>query len=231
MTDLLWEGRPVPARGPRPSLTLERITAAAIAIADVKGLAAISMQHVAAHLGLTKMSLYRYLPGKAELIALMVDQGMGPPPALTAAGWRAGLAQWAQHLLATFLRRPWALEATLGARPVGPNEVAWTDAALALLTETGLRGGERFDALVVLTGHVRMIAQQAAAGARSEHQLTEVLARLLDAPGQDRAARFPALAQTLADTAAGDQDEAFTFGLERILDGLQALIERRAHSC
>jgi hypothetical protein len=99
--------------------------------------------------------------------------------------------------------------------------------ALALPTGTGLQGAERFDALVVLTGHVWMIAQQAAAGARSEHQLTDVLARLLDALGEDRAARFPALAQILTETAEGARTTRSPSAWNRILEGLQALIERR----
>ncbi|MEV6522678.1 TetR/AcrR family transcriptional regulator C-terminal domain-containing protein [Longispora sp. NPDC051575] len=84
--ELLWGPGPRPSRGPKPGLTLERIVAAAIAIADAEGLAAVSMQRVAGDLDFTKMSLYRYVPGKAELTALMVDAAMGPPPDLDAAG-------------------------------------------------------------------------------------------------------------------------------------------------
>src|SRR5689334_10146250 len=64
--EFLWDGRAQPTRGPKPALTLEGITDVAIAVADAEGLAAVSMQRVAAELGKTKMSLYRYLPGKAE---------------------------------------------------------------------------------------------------------------------------------------------------------------------
>jgi hypothetical protein len=40
--------------------------------------------------------------------------------------------------------------------------------------------------------------------------------------------RFPELTAAMAETAAeGGQDQAFTFGLGRILDGLEALITQR----
>src|ERR1700761_2345616 len=84
--ELLWGEPPRPRRGPKPSLSLERIVAEAIALADADGLANLSMQHLAERLGCAKMALYRYVPGKAELVALMLDPGLGaPPPAPPAA--------------------------------------------------------------------------------------------------------------------------------------------------
>ena len=78
--DLLWGTRDRPRRGPRPSLSLDRIVAEAISLADAEGLANLSMQHLAERLGCAKMALYRYVPGKSELVALMVDAALGDPP-------------------------------------------------------------------------------------------------------------------------------------------------------
>src|SRR3984957_4776793 len=78
--DLLWGTRDRPRRGPRPSLSLDRIVAAAISLADEEGLANLSMQRLAERLGCAKMALYRYVPGKSELVALMVDAALGDPP-------------------------------------------------------------------------------------------------------------------------------------------------------
>jgi AcrR family transcriptional regulator len=47
------------------------IVAAAIQLADAEGLAALSMRQVADHLGVAAMSLYTYIPSKAELMDLM----------------------------------------------------------------------------------------------------------------------------------------------------------------
>src|SRR6185437_14930229 len=121
--DFFWAQRPRPTRGPKPALTLDQIAEAGIAIADAEGLAAVSMQRVAADLGYTKMALYRYVPGKAELVAAMLERYMGEPPELPATGWRAALTAWAEALLARFEGHAWSLEATTGRRAVGPHEV------------------------------------------------------------------------------------------------------------
>ena len=114
-TEFLWGKRAQPTRGPKPGLSLDRIAAAAIEIADAEGLAAVSMQRVAADLGFTKMSLYRYLPGKADLVALMVERAIGEPPTVETRALRTGLKEWSQGLLAAYLRHPWAV-GSYGAR-------------------------------------------------------------------------------------------------------------------
>jgi AcrR family transcriptional regulator len=218
--DFLWQERAQPTRGPKPALTLDKIADAAIAIADAEGLAAVSMQRVAADLGYTKMSLYRYLPGKSELVAAMIERGMGEPPAISKDGWRAALTAWAGALLAAFGEHTWAQEATSGARPIGPHELAWTERALAVLPE-GLTGAERLDTVATIAGHVRMIAGQAG---QAESELAASMIHAM----AEHAERFPALAAAMADVGAhGGGDQAFSFGLERILDGLEVLIGGR----
>jgi AcrR family transcriptional regulator len=254
--EFLWGERAERTRGPKPKLSLDRIADAAITIADAEGLAAVSMQRVAADLGYTKMSLYRYLPGKTELVALMVERAMGKPPPLAGPDWRAALAEWCRLLLAGFVRHRWTLEATVGARPLGPHEVGWMESALTVLAGTPLTGGERLDAMVLLVGHARMLAEQtatghpevvasdrpraaaarspevvasdrprAAAAAGSEEELSAVIATVIAQHGD----RFPQLAAAMAEAAAtGGQNQAFHFGLERILDGLETLIRSRS---
>ncbi|MEU6926000.1 TetR/AcrR family transcriptional regulator [Streptomyces sp. NPDC046631] len=228
---LLWGPHPKPKRGPKPALSLNRIAQAGIEIADAEGLAAVSMQRVAGLLGVTKMALYRYVPGKAELVAVMVDTAIGgaPPPNEPRRDWREQLGDWARHLSTVFHRHPWLLDATVGPRVIGPKELAWMEQALAALDNTGLTGAERMDAVVLLTGHVRGIALQArAAGPEGspEAQLAATLGELMRAHGE----RYPALTAALASAAeSGGQDEALEFGLHRILDGLGLLITQRTN--
>src|SRR5436190_23908188 len=112
MLRLLWENRPPPKRGPMPTLRLDEITRAGIELADRDGLGALTMQRVAEAVGVTKMALYRYVPGKTELVALMVEGAVGAPPQAPPGDWRARLEDWAQRLLERFARHPWALDAT-----------------------------------------------------------------------------------------------------------------------
>lgn len=221
---LLWGERPVSKRGPKPALTLDAIAAAGIEIADAEGLAAVTMQRLAERLGVTKMALYRYVPGKVELVALMTDLAIGGPPPLAevADGWRPKLEVWARRLCDRFQAHPWALEATVGARAIGPNELGWLEQAAAALTGTGLTGSQILDVAATIAGHVRMIAQQVAAipADASEQAMGEVMGALL----AGREDRFPALAAALADPAGRDQ--ALDFGLRCILDGVESLIDR-----
>ncbi|HEX5204376.1 TetR/AcrR family transcriptional regulator C-terminal domain-containing protein [Paractinoplanes rhizophilus] len=216
--DFFWAPRPRPTRGPKAALTLDQIADAAIAIADAEGLAAVSMQRVAADLGYTKMSLYRYLPGKAEMVAAMLERALAHPPRL-GNPWREALTDWATALLAAYTGHPWALEASSGRRPIGPGEMAWMESALRVLPP-GLSGAERLDTVATIAGHVRMIVGQVA-----ESDLTAAMGMIL----RDHAATYPAVVAAISDVAAhGGADNAFAFGLGRILDGLECLLEQRA---
>ncbi|MDZ5442728.1 TetR/AcrR family transcriptional regulator C-terminal domain-containing protein [Micromonospora sp. 4G57] len=225
--ELLWGTPSPPRRGPRPTLTLPAIARAGIAIADADGLDGLTMQRVAESLDVTKMALYRYVPGKAELVALMIETAVGEPPAAPAgAGWRDQLDDWARQLFDRFRRHPWALTATVGARVMGPNELGWLERALAALTGTGLNGGEMLDVAVLLLGHARNLAQQVSAldTGTPEQALESGLADLL----RGREERFPALVAAVESAAAhAAQDQALDFGLARILDGVDLLIETR----
>jgi len=219
---LLWDGQPAPRRGPRPTLTLAAIATAGIELADRAGLVALTMQNVAQELGVTKMALYRYVPGKVELVALMTDAALGPPPELSG-GWRARIEEWARRLFDGFLAHRWSLETTIGPRGIGPNELGWMEQAVAALAGTGLTGPEKLDVAATVSGHVRAIAMQAAAveGSAAERILAATIRSVL----RERAERFPALAAAFG--ASAGQDAALGFGLARILDGVELLISSR----
>ena len=226
---LLWGPHPKPSRGPKPALSLDRIARAGGEIADAEGLSAVSMQRVAGLLDVTKMALYRYVPGKAELVALMVEATIGeaPLPNGPRRDWKRQLGDWARRLSTVFHEHPWLLDATIGPRVMGPRELSWMEQALAALDGTGLSGAERMDAAVLLTGHVRGIAQQARAAGPAgnpEGQLSATLGELMQAHGEHYPALTSALASVIQD---GGQDQALEFGLQRILDGLGLLIAQR----
>jgi AcrR family transcriptional regulator len=225
---LLWGGRARPARGPKPALTLDAIVDAAIAVADADGLAALTMNRVAADLDVTTMALYRYVPEKDALVDLMCDRAVGDPPAPTGAGWRADVAQWARANLSVLRRHPWLLASV--ARPaLGPNWLAWVEAALGALAALRLPPRERLAVVLLVDGHVRGAAQiSSGAPATREWAASfgDVLRRIA---GDARYAAFDGLAAAggFAPPAKGEPD-AFEFGLQRILDGIEAFSARPA---
>lgn len=222
--DLLWGSRDAPTRPPRLALTVDRIAAAAIEVADAEGLAAVSMQQVAARLDVTKMALYRHVASKAELVAVMTESAVGEPPDLSAVpgGWRPRLVRWAELMRAAWQRHPWLPAATTGERMTGPREVGWTESAVAALAGTGLDGGERMDAVFLLSGHIRNTQSAATAGTQpwtAQKRLREVLHAHRD--------RFPALHEAARSTDGVPRDNGWAFGLDRILDGVEVLIGQR----
>ncbi|WP_199733523.1 TetR/AcrR family transcriptional regulator [Micromonospora sp. BL4] len=233
-----WGLRERPPKGPRPGLTVSGIVGAAVRVADADGLAAVSMSRVAKELSAATMALYRYLGSKDELLMLMVDAGYGPPPGPAApdADWRAGLTRWAWAEHDVLRQRPWLLHVPITGPPITPQQLGWLEDGLRCLDDTALTEGERMSALLLITGYVRneatLTAQitegSRAAGVEPGEMMpayARTVGRLIDP------ARFPALSRVLASGVLNqddDPDEEFTFGLDRILDGIEALILRRA---
>ena len=237
-----WGVRGRPHKGPRPGLSLERIVAAAIRLADAEGLAAVSMSRVATALGTAPMSLYRYVAAKDELLALMVDAAYGPPPSgplpsgpAADTRWRAGLSRWAWAMRAGVQRHPWVLRIPISGLPTLPNEVAWFEEGLRCLQGTGLEENQKASGILLVSGYVRNSASidadiEAAVRASGKtpdewmHSYARTITTLADPQ------RFPALTKFIAAGVferADPPDDEFAFGLDRILDGLDALIRTR----
>ena len=226
---MLWGLRTQPTRGPRPTLDLDQIAQAALDIADSEGIAAVSMQRVANGLDVTKMALYRYVASKTELVAAMIDLAIGPPPDLrhVKGAWRARLEEWARLLSGTWRDHPWIPGATMGRRVMGPNEVGWVEAAVAVLADTGLDGTEQMDSVLLISGHIRNTQSATMAGTQpwtTERALSPAVTELLHAYGD----RFPALIAAAGAAGGASRDNGWRFGLDRILDGLELLITKRA---
>src|SRR6185437_7160180 len=154
--ELLWGLREPGSRGPRRGLTLARIVDAGIHVAQTEGVGALSMARIAKELGVGTMSLYRYVASKDELLTTMVDAGLGaPPPPAAGEDWRAGLTRWAVGVRAAYQANPWALRVPISGPPLGPNNVAWLDNALATMAGAPLTEQEKLSCVMLVSGFVR----------------------------------------------------------------------------
>jgi AcrR family transcriptional regulator len=175
----LWRSPEPGRRGPRPGLTVDRITAAGVALADAEGLPAVSMARVAESLGVTTMALYRYLAGKDELLALMcdavIDEALGgpllPEAADDGAEWRDRVEVWCRRQYAVIERHPWLMQAAGAMAVLGPRQVAMLELGLTALRGTPLPVELRVAVIGALSLHVlsegRVIAEAATMARRA----------------------------------------------------------------
>ncbi|MCD0443555.1 TetR/AcrR family transcriptional regulator [Glycomyces sp. A-F 0318] len=152
-SELLWrEFEPAQSRpGPKPRLTVEQIVAAAIALADREGLGAVNMRNVAAELDVGTMTLYRYVPGKGELLDLMVDAVSSPgedEPDPAGMDWREVLEHIATGSLAFYGEHPWMLEVNQRRPVMGPGSLWSLDFALGAFDDHDVTDRE---AILIIT--------------------------------------------------------------------------------
>jgi AcrR family transcriptional regulator len=228
-----WGLRPRQGKGPKPGLSRERILEAAVAVAASEGLQAVSMPRVAKELGTAPMSLYRHVESKDELLALMRDAALGPPPELAPGDWREGLAEWARGFLNAMRANMWAVRIPIAGLPIMPNELAWTERALRALGDTGLAQADRISVLLSVSTYVRGMAliesELTASVAERFGSLddlmgtyTGLLRRITD---EENFPAFTAVIRAGVLDKADPPDAEFEFGLNRILDGIAHLIE------
>ncbi|WP_017555775.1 TetR/AcrR family transcriptional regulator [Nocardiopsis baichengensis] len=237
---LMWRTLPAPTRKRSTRLDPDRVVAAAVEIADAEGLVGVSMRKVADRLGVGTMSLYSYVPGRAELADAMLDQVYGelPDPAGAGPGWRARLERAARSTRDLYRRHPWTLEIATGRPLLGPNAMRRYERELCALEGTGLPDVE-MDAVVALVGDYVHGAARGAVDADAAERRTGISDQewwRAHAPALERlagAGAFPVAdrvgsAAARAYGAAHDPDREFEFGLARVLDGVAALIGARA---
>ncbi|QOR71376.1 TetR/AcrR family transcriptional regulator C-terminal domain-containing protein [Ruania alkalisoli] len=231
--ELLWHGHTPTGRGPKPGLTVEAIVDAAIDVADADGVEALSMRRIARELGVGTMSLYRYVPDKNVLLALVLDRvlaptGEAPQPPLT---WRDTLESNARSARALYLRHRWLLQVNMTRPALGPGTVAGLERTMAGLVDLPLSDKERMNVVVALEGFVT--------GAVREQIFYEQIA---EESGLDDEAfwgaqlpfmevamtsgTYPTMASLSSDTFEGTWEETFDLGLTCFLDGLERRVGR-----
>jgi AcrR family transcriptional regulator len=224
-------------RGPRQGLTVDRIVATAIEVADAEGVQAVTMRRVAQALGVAPMSLYTYVPGKAELLDLMLDTVYAQMARtdLSNKPWRMRVEVVAQENRDLYDQHRWAATISTSRPPLGPGLMAKYEHELTAFAGLGLDDVEMDAALTYLLNFVQASARSAAEAvaiqrnsAMSDEQWWAVnapfLARVFDETKYPTAARVGAAAGA-AHRGAYSPAHAYEFGLQCVLDGLGVLIE------
>ena len=209
----------------RERLSRDRVLAAAMAIADDRGLDALTMRGLARTLGIEAMSLYHYAASRDEIVdaivTLVVEQFELPDPTLD---WKAAIRASEISAHRVLRRHPWACHPLMSARGVRPPRLRHIDALLGRLTEAGLAPG-----LADLTYHA--LDSHLLGSTLWEAGYASGLSHLSPTDQQDfvRQLHLDAYPNLLAHVAFHDAPRAtgspgeFEFGLDLILDGAERL--------
>nr|WP_281386528.1 TetR/AcrR family transcriptional regulator C-terminal domain-containing protein [Jiangella mangrovi] len=227
---MLWEPSD---RAGRTGITKRAVVEHAIAIADAEGLGALTMRRVAERLGVGAMTLYTHVPGKPELVELMLDAVAGEVYADSVVPgeqptWRDGVRLVAERNWAHHLRHPWTVEVVPGRPVLGPGVSAKYEAELAPLDGIGLGDLEMDQVLGGILALVEATARQQvgldrvrAAGSGDLDWwavVSPVLARSMGGRSFPLAGRVGAATGEAVE--AGDPRAAMRVSLELLLDGV-----------
>ncbi|ONI80331.1 TetR family transcriptional regulator [Saccharothrix sp. ALI-22-I] len=219
----------------QPALSQDRIVSEAVRLLDEEGLEALSMRALGTRLGAGATSLYRHVANKDELIELVVDEVYGEMRVGDAdpVGWRAVVAECAHSLRAMVLRHPWVASVLgqVGLAQLGPNLMARSEQLLALFRAAGFPPGEADQAMSTLIAYVIGMTTSEAAYlsllARSG-QTEQEWARSVRSTAEQSVRDHPRLRDEYAVRREDDpvklREDNFTYGLDRVLDGLAARV-------
>jgi AcrR family transcriptional regulator len=218
---------------PRDTLTREQIVQAAIDLLDAEGLDGLNMRALGKRLGSAATAVYWHVGSKDNLIALAADQAWHEIalPGLTAAGWRAAATAMAESLHAMLTRHPWLVQAFGSQVLFGAGKARHDDHTLAIYEAAGFTGEQADQAAASVFTFVLGNALGPAAAASLARKLSreggnaEELMRDSMVKAREIATQFPRLRARLGTAAAGYSaapDNSFEFGLQAILDGLEA---------
>ncbi|WP_432003566.1 TetR/AcrR family transcriptional regulator [Streptomyces sioyaensis] len=218
----VWSRPERGARGPAPERSRRQITAAAIALADAEGLAAVSMRALAQSLGTGPASLYRYVASRHDLLDLMADAVAGEID-LTAApsgDWIGDLVGLALQSKAAYVHHTWLLD--LNAQrdnPIGPHAIDYLDHALAVLAQAPGSSQQKLETIGLVGGLATLFARQQLTATTTPAQA----AYLADVAAQGRHPHLLAALATAGPPPSGspaDWDALFARLLGRLLPGL-----------
>ncbi|MEV5125311.1 GntR family transcriptional regulator [Streptomyces decoyicus] len=216
-------------------LSRESVVRAGVKVADAEGLRALSMRRVAAEFGVSSMALYRHVAGKDELVLLMADAAFHdielPEPAPD--GWRARMEAGARLQWELYRRHPWLAQYLSLTRPQPMPR------AMALIewTMARVRG---MDPVTLIHMALTLLSFVLSTAAGFEDDLEAEQETGMD-QNQWMATMEPVFDGILTSGSypmyagvSGIEDDVvnleslFEFGLARLLDGMETLVEGRA---
>lgn len=212
----------------RAPLSRERVLRASIALADQSGIESLTMRRLGQELGVEAMSLYNHVTNKDDILDGIVDLVLGDidVPA-SGTDWKSAMRQRAMSAHAVLLAHPWAAMLMMSRYNIGPGMTRHLDATLGRLREGGFSVGGALDAWNTLDSHLYGFTLQELNLPFEVKQVQQVSADVL---AQLPADQYPHVAEVITEIMQTGREEDFEFGLDLILDGLEAMKLKRTNS-
>jgi AcrR family transcriptional regulator len=242
-SESIWSSPEPGAR--KAKISRAAIADAALAIADEQGFDALSMRRVADRLEVGTMSLYHYIRGKDDLMALVDDRVIEEvlvPDGEMPGEWREALAEIARRSYASWTRRPWLAHIAGETPRVGPNMMRHIDQSLGTVAGLGLSPAEQFEIVSTVDDYTLgfvMSDRDLSKMRENDWQGLEDVASHMSELIQT--GEFPNLEAFLGGTDKEvlianwreiaqemDRMDRFERGLNRLIDGIALDLERRS---
>jgi AcrR family transcriptional regulator len=211
-----------PSLKPRVPLSQERVLRAAVALADERGLEALTMRSLGEKLGVEAMSLYYYVANKDELLDGMVDLVFSEIELPTTdVDWKTAMRRRAISTREALARHRWAVGLLESSMRPGPANFRLHNAVLGCLREAGFSVENAVHAYSLQDAYIYGFAlQEKSMPVETPEQLAEAAESLRR---QFSADEYPHIAETITEHVTKDYDFAdeFEFGLDLVLDGLE----------
>ena len=210
----------------RPMLTPQRVIAAAVTLADAIGVDALTIRKLAAELDVKPMTIYHHVPNKDAIIDGMVDTVFSEidlPPA--GADWKTAIRQRCSSARTVLARHPWAAPLMESRTSPGPATLQHHDAVLGCLRGGGFSIEMTAHAYALIDAFVYGFAlQEASLPATAGDEMADLAESMAAAMPAGEYANLLEFTVEHVLQPGYDFGQEFDFGIDLILDGLEAVI-------
>lgn len=220
-------------------LDRDRITAVTVRLLDAEGLAKFSMRRLATELNVTAMSVYWYVDTKDDLLELAMDAVMGElelPDPEADEDWRGQLRTLAHGYRAMLVRHPWLSPLAGRFLNIGPNYLAFSRTVQRVTRKTGLPVHRLTGAISAvfqfvygygtLEGH--FYTRVADAGLTPDEYFRTAMNEVTEVPAATEVIQESTeiMAARGGDTVQEMMERDFTFALDLLVAGIEAMVRR-----
>jgi AcrR family transcriptional regulator len=215
--------------GRRARLTRERVLRGALSVADSRGLGSLTIRSLAQELGVKPMAVYYHVAGKDDILDALVDMVFAeielPVPGRD---WRSELGRRAHSAREVLARHRWAIGLLESRSRPGPANLRHHDTVIATLRAAGFSAAMTAHAYALIDSYVYGFALQEASlpfeGPAAVGEVAEPIMKLMAAGDYSHLIE---MTTSYYLQPGYDFADEFTFGIDLILDGLEASIAQR----